>query len=141
MREVSCITITLLLQPSIVITSFITFYSRAVRKVSFIKEALFLSQPCSLFHYSNFTLFKAVQFDNLLCYSSFTLFTAVQCEKPPQGTDLCNHVLAQDCSTFETEVVCGSDGVTYHNRSVYKLLHNPQCEYECYILVLLGFFH
>ncbi|XP_052687608.1 turripeptide Gsp9.3-like [Crassostrea angulata] len=45
----------------------------------------------------------------------FLVVVAVQCEKPPQGSDLCNHVLQQDCSTFETEVVCGSDGVTYHN--------------------------
>ncbi|XP_048730422.1 ovomucoid-like [Ostrea edulis] len=39
----------------------------------------------------------------------------IQGEKPPQGSDLCTHVLAQDCSTFETEVVCGSNGITYHN--------------------------
>ena len=98
---------------------------------------LFTAVQCdNLLYYSIFSLFTAVQCDNPLYYSNLTLFTAVQCEKPPQGTDLCNHVLAQDCTTFETEVVCGSDGVTYHNRSVYKLLHNPQCEYECHISVL-----
>ncbi|XP_061198036.1 ovomucoid-like [Saccostrea echinata] len=43
------------------------------------------------------------------------LVVVIQGEKPPQGTELCHHVLQQDCSTFEEEVVCGSDGVTYHN--------------------------
>ncbi|KAJ8306990.1 hypothetical protein KUTeg_015074 [Tegillarca granosa] len=42
-------------------------------------------------------------------------------EKPPQGSELCHEVLLRDCTGFEDEVVCGSDGVTYHNRSNHAI--------------------